>query len=103
MPRACRPTDTDTFDPKWQRTPFSINRPDCRAVVAPPSNLDEMVACARALSAGWPFARIDLYDVDGRTVFGEITLYPDAGTNRFLPPEYDRYWGEALQLPRPQW
>ncbi|HKW93169.1 MAG TPA: ATP-grasp fold amidoligase family protein [Methylomirabilota bacterium] len=94
---------TDTFDLKWQRTPFAINRLDCGAVVAQPINFDEMVACARALSADWPFARVDLYDVDGRTVFSEITLCPGAGTSRFLPPEYDRYWGGEIQLPRPQW
>jgi hypothetical protein len=71
--------------------------------VARPSTFDEMVECARRLSAGWPFVRVDLYEVDGRTVFSELTLYPGAGASRFIPEEYDRYWGDALQLPRPQW
>jgi hypothetical protein len=94
---------TDTFDLKWQATPFSVNRPDCGRVVSRPSNFDEMVECARRLSAGWPFARPDFYEVDGRTVFSELTLYPAAGGSRFIPPEYDRHWGDALQLPRPEW
>ncbi len=93
---------TDTFDLTWQSTPFSINRPDCRRVVARPGNFDEMVECARRLSAGWPFARVDFYEVDGRTVFSELTLHPAAGMSRFIPPEYDCHWGDALQLPRPQ-
>ena len=93
----------DTFDLKWQVPPFVINRPNTGRVVTRPSNFDEMVECARTLSAGWPFIRVDLYEVDGATIFGELTLYPGAGTNRFFPAEYDRYWGEVLQLPRPQW
>lgn len=93
----------DTFDLKWQVPPFVINRPNTGRVVTRPSNFDEMVACARCLSAGWPFLRVDLYETDGRTVFGELTLHPGAGTNRFIPVEYDRHWGDALQLPRPQW
>jgi hypothetical protein len=94
---------TDTFELPWRRAPFSINRPDAGRVVAQPSNLDEMLECSRRLSAGWPFARIDLYEADKRTVFSELTLYPAAGTSQFIPPEYDRYWGDALPLPRPQW
>jgi hypothetical protein len=94
---------TDTYDLQWQIPPFYINRPNAGRIVSPPSNFDEMVSCARLLSAGWPFVRVDLYDVDGRTIFSELTLYPGGGTNRFIPPEYDRYWGEALPLPRPQW
>jgi teichuronopeptide biosynthesis TupA-like protein len=94
---------TDTFDMKWQSTPFSINRPDSGAVTTPPRNFDEMVVAARALAAGWPFARIDFYSVNGRTVFSEVTLCPGAGTCRFLPPEYDRRWGDEIPLPRPQW
>lgn len=100
--RATRLT-TDTFDATWHRTPFSINRPDAGQVVDRPSNFDEMVECARRLSAGWPFARVDLYEVDKRTVFSEVTFYPGAAAIHFIPREYDRYWGDALPLPQPQW
>jgi hypothetical protein len=91
---------TDTFDLNWRRVPFCINRPDGKQVVARPSNFDDMVECSARLAAGWPFARVDLYEADGRTVFSEISLYPGAGGSRFIPEEYDRYWGDALPLPR---
>ncbi len=94
---------SDTFDLNWEVPPFVIYRPNAGRVVTRPSNFDEMVTCARRLSAGWPFVRVDLYEVDGRTVFGELTLYPGAGGNRFIPPEYHRHWGDVLQLPEPQW
>jgi hypothetical protein len=94
---------SDTFDMQWQEPPFGMNRPPSGRVIPRPSNFDEMVACARSLARGWPYVRVDLYSIQGRTIFGELTWYPSAGTNRFIPDSYDRYWGDQLQLPRPQW
>ncbi|MEX2222444.1 MAG: ATP-grasp fold amidoligase family protein [Candidatus Rokuibacteriota bacterium] len=93
----------DLFDLQWQTLPFVVNRPPSGRGIPQPSNFDEMVAAARSLARGWPFVRVDLYSVEGRTIFGEMTWSPGAGTNRFIPESYDRYWGNQLQLPRPQW
>jgi len=43
-----------------------------------PSNLDELMEVARRMSLGIPraFIRVDLYDIDGRIVFGELTPRP---------------------------
>lgn len=43
-----------------------------------PPNLDELMEVARRLSLGIPraFIRVDLYDIDGRIVFGELTPRP---------------------------
>jgi hypothetical protein len=38
-----------------------------------------------------PFVRADFYDIAGRPISGELTYYPDSGTARFEPPEYDRH------------
>jgi hypothetical protein len=89
----------DLFDLHWRVVPFSINFPPSGRVIPRPSNLGEMVACARALSHGFPFVRVDLYSIGGRTVFDEMTWYPAAGEIRFVPESYDHYWGEALRLP----
>jgi hypothetical protein len=93
---------SDTFDLQWQRPPFNIGRPPSGRLIPRPVNLDEMVACARSLSRGWPFVRVDLYSIEGRTVFGEMTWHPSAGTSHFIPESYDRYWGDQLHLPAPQ-
>jgi hypothetical protein len=93
---------SDTFDLQWQRSPFDVNWPPSGRLVPRPSNLDEMVACARSLSRGWPYVRVDLYSIEGRTVFGEMSWHPSAGTNRFIPESYDRYWGDQVTLPAPQ-
>ncbi len=54
-----------------------------------------MVGMAEALAGRESFIRVDLYDV-GRPVFGELTLHPGAGLERFDPPEYDAIVGKLM-------
>ena len=54
-----------------------------------PSRLDDMLEMASKLSKGFPFLRVDLYQVDGKIYFGELTLtslggYMDYFTEDFL-------------------
>ena len=46
------------------------------------------------LAADFAFARIDLYNVDGRIYFGEITHNPGGGLVRLRPRAFDRALGE---------
>ena len=90
----------ELLDLDWQPTPFkygpqSPGRPNPR-----PKNLAEMVECARHLARGLPFVRVDLYSVSGRTVLGEMTWQPSAGTSQFSPERYNQYWGDQIPLPR---
>lgn len=43
---------------------------------APPASLKEMAEAARILSKGFPFVRVDFYDVAGKAIFGEMTFTP---------------------------
>jgi hypothetical protein len=101
--RATGPLGTDIFDAQWQKPPFVVNRTDSGRSTERPSNFDEMLDCARRLARGWPFVRVDFLGVEGRTVFGEMSWHPGAGTQVFIPDSYDRYWGRQLRLPPPQW
>jgi hypothetical protein len=58
-----------------------------------------MIEIARSLAEGLPFSRIDLYAIEKRIVFGEITLYPDGGLGLFEPKQYNRIVGDMLVLP----
>ena len=58
-----------------------------------------MLELARVLSRGLPFARVDLYEVESKIYFGEITLYPAGGFGRFDPPEWDTTLGAWFDLP----
>lgn len=64
-----------------------------------PSNLLKMIEIAKTLSNPFPFARIDLYDVNGNVVFGEITFFPSSGFKGFEPKEYDLVLGNKLIMP----
>lgn len=56
--------------------------------VPPPASLATMIESARALSKGIDFARVDFYEINGESVFGEITLTPDVSDN--VTPEFHR-------------
>lgn len=89
------------FDKKWK-----LRRLNKRGKEAPegftlqkPEGMDEMFEIAAKLSEGLPFARIDLYNVDGNIYFGEITFFPDSGFDPNRLPESDLYFGEKIKLP----
>ncbi len=48
-----------------------------------------MVKIAEKLSEDFPYARVDLYNIKGRIVFGEITFYPWSGYVKFTPEDFD--------------
>ena len=56
-------------------------------------NLEKMLDVARRLTAGVDFVRVDLYNLNERIVFGELTNYCAAGLSEFDPPEWDREFG----------
>jgi hypothetical protein len=64
-----------------------------RGEMGAPPNFNRMLEAARRLSAGTDFLRVDLYNVNGRIVFGELTNYPSNGRTRFQPPEWDLKYG----------
>ena len=61
-----------------------------------------MMAVAEKLSAGFPFARVDLYNIGGQIIFGEITFYPWSGYVRFTPDSFDFELGKYFRLPEIQ-
>lgn len=78
MPNVC--SDHDTF-----RIPPSL-----------PNSIMEMIKVGEILSNDFPYARIDLYDVGGRIVFGEITFYPWSGYVKFTPDSFDMELGNCF-------
>jgi hypothetical protein len=60
---------------------------------APPPNFERMLEIARQLSRGTDFIRVDLYNLGGRIVFGELTNYPHAGRRPFDPADWELRFG----------
>lgn len=64
-----------------------------------PKSLEEMIRIAKILSKNTLFTRIDLYDINGKVYFGEITFYPASGLKKDITLETDYELGEKLKLP----
>ncbi len=64
--------------------------------INPPINFNNMIEIVKNLSEGTDFIRVDLYNIEGRIVFGELTNYPEAGLGKFVPAIWDEklgsYW-----------
>ncbi len=90
------------YDMEWEKQPFNVGRTSFfEGELQPPENFDEMKTIAKKLAADFPFVRVDLYNIDGRILFGEMTFYPSDGRNEFRPEEYNRILGDLLELPEP--
>lgn len=67
--------------------------------VARPKNLDKMAEICRTLSKGIPFLRVDLYVIEEKVYFGEMTFFPASGIGTFHPKEWNATLGDFLKLP----
>lgn len=68
--------------------------------VSKPINYEEMILCAEKLSGSFPHARVDLYNQDGKIIFGEITFFNASGYMMFDPDEFDLSMGDKFILPK---
>ncbi len=87
------------YTTEWQRVDFLMKYPAHKGEVEEPESLKYMLEIARTLSSNFTFARVDMYDVNGNVVFGEITFYPASGWGWFSPEHWDAKLGDLLKLP----
>ena len=92
----------DFFDIDWNHQTFlGLNPNASNALEVPerPANLETHLHIARELSKGISFSRIDLYETQNQTFFGEVTLFPASGMGHFRPEEYNEILGQMIKLP----
>lgn len=91
----------DFFDMNWELQEFiGLNRKAVHATLMPerPSRYEEMKVIVKKLSEGIPFSRIDLYEINNRIFFGEITFYPASGMGSFRPEKWDNILGNYITI-----
>jgi hypothetical protein len=87
------------YDTNWNLLPINMNYDNFDSSRVPkPHSLPELLEVAAGLARGLPFVRVDLYEVEGRVYFGEMTLYPSAGLQRFTPVTIDDEWGRLFDV-----
>lgn len=75
------------------------DHPTFKVPPALPENIHKMIELAEKLSTGFPFARVDLYNIQGEIIFGEITFYPWSGYARYTPDSFDYELGKYFKFP----
>jgi TupA-like ATPgrasp len=86
------------YDLDWNKLDVRYNISNAGHVPRPPA-LDEMRAVAENLAAGFPFVRVDLFNVPQGVFFGELTFSPLAATEGFQPTAFDDYLGRLWRDP----
>lgn len=90
----------DYYTPEWKRAKLKrIDANTSSKTIQKPENLEEMLTIAEMLSKDMYYARIDLYNVDGKIYFGEITMYPTGGFSTFEDYNDDLLLGSYIKLP----
>lgn len=67
-------------------------------IIPCPCNYDTMVNVAEQLSKQFPHVRVDLYNVNGKIYFGELTFYDGSGYMSFVPDSFDFTAGEYFEI-----
>lgn len=84
------------YDRDWNLQEFTSSYP-MGDEISKPICFDEMIDIAESLGKPFDFTRVDIYNPIGDEIrFGEITIAPGLGAERFDPTEYDfelgSYW-----------
>lgn len=89
------------YDLEWNKLEFyNKENKTYEGAIEKPVNFDDMITVATKLADKFPFVRVDLYSVNNKTIFGEMTFYPSDARKDFHPKEYDIILGDYIKLPK---
>lgn len=95
--------EVGTYDLDWNYHPecsvFTDHYRESKYRIPKPESLQKMLEAASKLSEGIPQVRVDLYEVDGKPYFGEMTLTSAGGFMDFYTKEFLLEMGSHVELP----
>ena len=88
------------FDQNWNYLRYCVYRGiDAKNVnVQKPKQLEEMLEIAEKLSKNLPQLRVDLYIINEKIYFGELTFFTNSGFDTTITQEADEILGSRLVL-----
>ena len=88
------------FDQNWHLLPYNADSKNAPSdfSLPQPEGMAKLFALASELSKGFPFVRVDFFDVEGRLYFAEYTFYPASGLDPKKTPEFEKRAGEKINL-----
>lgn len=79
----------DCYDVKWNRTEdITSNWHPQRQMVSAPKQLERMIQMAEDCCKDFPYVRFDVYEINGKIVFGEMTFTPHGNVMNYYTDEY---------------
>ena len=90
----------DWYDMNLQHLPIkSHGIPQANVELTMFPEWEEMKEVARKLSKGFPHVRVDLYLINKKVYFGELTFFHDGGIVALEPEEWEYTLGSWIKLP----
>ena len=86
------------FDEEWNILDLKRINHEIDDSIKKPKNFEQMKILAEKLSKNFKFLRVDFYEVNEKIYFGELTLYPAGGMEKFQPQKWDEILGEYLNI-----
>lgn len=86
------------FTPDFRLVDIRTSMPTSPDVPRQPAEFAEMMRCAEILAAPFPHVRVDLFNVDGRIYFNELTFYSGGGFVKLEPSEWQSTFGSWLDV-----
>ena len=78
------------FDLKWNLQPWTqAEYGISKEKIERPKNFDEMINISKKLCKGFSQVRVDLYNIEGKIYFGEMTFTNGSGFDKIIPEKYD--------------
>ncbi len=84
------------YDLDWNRVNYEKASWGSTKDIKKPNKLEDMIKYAEILSEGFPFVRVDLYNDNGKIIFGEMTFTPACCCAPYYSKEGNKVLGEML-------
>ena len=87
------------YDLNWNLQDWNIGKfSNSDVPVAKPNNFESLVCVAQKLAKGFKHVRVDLYDVDEKIYFSEMTFTTGSGYSLPVPDEANKYLGKLFNI-----
>lgn len=89
----------NVYDLNWNIQPWNqYTYGNSKKDIPKPKNFEKMVEIASLLCVGFSHVRVDLYNINGKIYFGEMTFTNGSGYERIVPDEYDFKLGKLWNI-----
>ena len=87
------------YNKYWKRLIYQHPELEKEDDVENPENFDVMLWIVEQLARGYVHMRVDLYNVNGKVYFGELTFFNQSGFDTDITYETDLLWGGKMKVP----